>query len=263
MNVAAKKSDNAAMTSIEGYIRYGTEPAARTNGSYPFIEFETHDAPTAREGSFELYAQPALLERHADDKEFDVVGRIVSEARAAFTAQLDDKGPHTISNVRILRDPWSAKPYILFYVTATATPAPQVDVPRPRAVRALAWARDTFGDIAMSRRERALRFLEEAIELVHAEGIDLLLIPKAVARVYSREPGDATRKIGQACLALEILAENMGVSAADQAEAELEWEKRYGAKVKIGIAMASEVDDHAGADFIARRCERMTAEGWA
>ncbi len=47
---------------------------------------------------------------------------------------------------------------------------------RPKAF--LQWAIDTFGPVAANRDERAARFVEEAIELAHAEGLELWTVAR-------------------------------------------------------------------------------------
>jgi hypothetical protein len=109
----------------------------------------------------------------------------------------------------------------------------------------LAWAVDMFGPIALDRRERISRFTEEAIELVHAEGLPPDLLLRIVERVYSRPAGDTQKELGQAQACLEVFAESIGLSADDEAAREFarvraipksEWERRHGAKVALGIA---------------------------
>lgn len=120
-----------------------------------------------------------------------------------------------------------------------------MDMSIDRPSRFLQWAHETFGDIALDRHERALRFTEEAVELAHAIGLDANEVSAIVARVYSRPAGDVPREIGQCLATFELLARVVGVDADQEATAELarvkvipkdEWAKRHGAKVAIGIA---------------------------
>lgn len=114
---------------------------------------------------------------------------------------------------------------------------------RPSA--SLRWAFDIFGAGAHDRIERALRFGEEALELLHREGVTLDQLSTLGQRVFSRPPGDLAREIGQAALTLEMLAANAGHSAAAEAACEFErvrsipkeeWTRRHGAKAALGIA---------------------------
>lgn len=122
---------------------------------------------------------------------------------------------------------------------------------RARPTLFLAWAVNTFGQIAINRDERAARFIEEAIELVHAEELPRETLLRIVERVYSRPRGQLANEIGQAYATLECLAENVGLCADTEAEREFarvrsiprdEWTKRHDAKVALQIANLSEYD---------------------
>lgn len=116
------------------------------------------------------------------------------------------------------------------------------DEKRPRDF--LAWAVNTFGPVAGSRPERAMRFFEEAAELMQAESVGRDVLQKIIDRVYSRPAGDVVREIGQAQACLECLAENIGVSADREAAKEFarvqsipaeEWARRHAVKTELGI----------------------------
>lgn len=107
------------------------------------------------------------------------------------------------------------------------------------------WARDTFGEIALDPHERALRFVEEAIELAQALDIDASEIGAIVTRVYARPAGAVPREVGQCLACFELLARVLEVDADGEASAELarvraipkeEWGRRHGAKIALGIA---------------------------
>lgn len=115
---------------------------------------------------------------------------------------------------------------------------------RPRDF--LAWAVDMFGPVAKLRGERLMRFVEEALELAHADEMGRATLDAIANRVYSRAPGQITKEIGQAQACLEAYCENIGESASDLAEIELqrvrqiprdEWQRRHTAKQAIGIAL--------------------------
>lgn len=117
---------------------------------------------------------------------------------------------------------------------------------RPRDF--LAWAVEMFGPVAKLRSERLMRFVEEAIELAHAEGMEQEVLGKIYHRVYSRPRGDTPKEIGQAQACLETFAENIGLSSADEAEREWqrvqgipreEWTRRHSIKQAMGIALPS------------------------
>jgi hypothetical protein len=126
------------------------------------------------------------------------------------------------------------------------TPPDREAVARPAAF--LAWAVETFGPVAKLRSERLMRFVEEAIELAHADGMERRILTAIAQRVYARDPGEINKEIGQAQATLETYAENIGVSSDDLAEREWqrvqsipreEWERRHAAKQALGIAITS------------------------
>ena len=49
-----------------------------------------------------------------------------------------------------------------------------------RGQRVLAWAADVFGPVATDRRERAVRLVEEAIEVAQAEGVPAEVVERVV-----------------------------------------------------------------------------------
>lgn len=117
---------------------------------------------------------------------------------------------------------------------------------RPKAF--LTWAIETFGPIAADPNERSCRFVEEALELVHADGMPREIVERILVRVYSRPPGPIAKEIGQAMATLECLAENIGLSADAECEREFarvkgipkdEWTRRHAAKVALQIANVS------------------------
>jgi hypothetical protein len=116
--------------------------------------------------------------------------------------------------------------------------------PRPRAF--LSWAVKMFGPVAKLRSERLLRFVEEAIELAHAEGLEREVFNRVADRVYSRPAGNVNKEIGQAQACLETFAENIGLSSDAEAQREWErvqeipqeeWTRRHSAKQELGIAL--------------------------
>lgn len=109
---------------------------------------------------------------------------------------------------------------------------------------ALIWAIDIFGDVAADKSERAMRFIEEAVELIHAAQLDRRTLSKIIERVYSRPPGAIDREFGQAAFCLATLGKAWGVHVETEMRAEFarvqsipkeEWERRHAAKTKIGI----------------------------
>jgi hypothetical protein len=74
------------------------------------------------------------------------------------------------------------------------------------------WMLATFGfEVSNDIREQALRFGEEAIELLQASGLDKLDVLKLVARTYSRPVGDLTQEVGGTQVTLAALCHPMGI----------------------------------------------------
>lgn len=71
--------------------------------------------------------------------------------------------------------------------------------------RVATWVRNTFGEAADDKKERALRFLEEALELVQAVGLDRDAVHRLVDYVFARKPGDVYQEIGGAMVTLSAL----------------------------------------------------------
>lgn len=117
-----------------------------------------------------------------------------------------------------------------------------------RGKEALVWAVQTFGRVAADPRERAMRFLEEALELSQAEGVGRGDVLKIADRVYERPLGHTPKEVGQAMLTLETLAFNLGIDADNESRRELErirsipqeeWTRRHAAKTAAGITTSS------------------------
>jgi|SRR6185312_6086491 len=110
----------------------------------------------------------------------------------------------------------------------------------------LAWAEKTFGAIARDPHERALRFIEESLELAQAVGLTREEAAAMIERVYSRPPGDVFKEAGQAKLTAETLYSVLGIKpwVAYDAECERvlaipqeEWDRRHAAKKEKGLAL--------------------------
>lgn len=83
------------------------------------------------------------------------------------------------------------------------------------------WIRDTFGVIpgldVESPRERAMRFLEEALELCQAAGLTQGDVYSMARYTYGRPAGVLAQEVGGVAVTLYALCEVFGVSAS-QAE---------------------------------------------
>lgn len=87
---------------------------------------------------------------------------------------------------------------------------------------ASAWAIRAFGaSHVVNRRLRALRLLEEAIELAQAEGVSLELAKHSVDVVYSRPVGQANTEFGGVMMTAAVYAETTGMQMDDALMVEL------------------------------------------
>lgn len=120
-------------------------------------------------------------------------------------------------------------------------------VSRPRAMLDWCWA--TFGSVALDRQERAMRLLEEAMEVAQCEGITPGLMARMAHRTGARPPGQLAQEVGQMMNLLECLAENAGLDARAEGEREFarcravvqeEWDRRHAAKVASGVTEVNE-----------------------
>ena len=73
------------------------------------------------------------------------------------------------------------------------------------------WVRTRLGSAAMDPHERAMRFLEEALELLQVAGITEDEIDKLRLHVFSKQPGRAVQEIGGVVTTLLTLAQSQGV----------------------------------------------------
>lgn len=113
-----------------------------------------------------------------------------------------------------------------------------------RGQATLAWACVTFGPCAVRREERAMRLLEEAMELAQGEGVTLEVARRLSERVWSRPPGATAKEVGQVQTCLEALAVNIGLDPDAEANAERErclalpashWKARHDIKTAAGL----------------------------
>lgn len=119
------------MPDEDAYIRTG----ANRNGDISSITSETvtalvraklagGDASLLWPRQSSLYAMPAFTQTALSDPECNLAEMLAEEVDASFRSQL---GAHSIDRfgpVKILRDPYSAKPYVLFYCEMERLPVP-------------------------------------------------------------------------------------------------------------------------------------------
>ena len=114
---------------------------------------------------------------------------------------------------------------------------------RQRAV--FKWVRETFGEEAATPRERALRLLEEVVELVQAEGLPPNLVQTVVNHVYSKATGKPEQEVGGVGVTLLAYCESRGISASIEERREFSrvlsidkshFRARHNVKAAAGIA---------------------------
>lgn len=107
------------------------------------------------------------------------------------------------------------------------------------------WVKRCFGEANLVVKERALRLVEEAIELAQAEGIDVRELWTLVTYVYSKPPGTPEQEAGGIGTTLLAYAEAKGFSADDAEWNELDrilskpvehFRARHDKKAEAGIA---------------------------
>lgn len=76
-----------------------------------------------------------------------------------------------------------------------------------------------------NRRERALRYAEESLELMQAAGLTESDVEALKKHVYSREPGQIRKELGNAQLTLLALGTSYGIHVVDEGERDLRWAK--------------------------------------
>lgn len=83
------------------------------------------------------------------------------------------------------------------------------------------WVCDFFPEHGVNVPERSRRFIEEALELVQAAGLEAQEVLRLVERVYGRPPGEPVQELGGSMVSLAALAEAMHLDAEQAGEAEL------------------------------------------
>lgn len=84
------------------------------------------------------------------------------------------------------------------------------------------WVATRLGPQHTTSKERAMRLLEESIELAQAEGIEMELALKQLMHVYSRPAGNPMEEAAGAAICLYGWCEANGVRVSDLASKELE-----------------------------------------
>lgn len=131
----------------------------------------------------------------------------------------------------------------------------------------VAWGVSAFGgDHVHSVGQRAIRFLEEAIELYQACGGDVLMAHKLLDFVFNRPPGKIENELGGVGVTTLVLAAAAGLSADECERKEVarvlskdpeEFAKRNREKNEAGFdARAYPVEPYSAQPFNERNVER-------
>ncbi|MGU9981545.1 hypothetical protein ACJ4V0_16030 [Phreatobacter sp. HK31-P] len=84
------------------------------------------------------------------------------------------------------------------------------------------WMNQCFGrEVPRDRRERAHRFLEEALELAQVAGCTAHEASQLIAYVYSRPKGEKEQEVGGVMVTLAALCTALNVDQSKSAETEL------------------------------------------
>lgn len=84
----------------------------------------------------------------------------------------------------------------------------------------LSWGVRVFGPIALNAQERAIRFIEEALELAQVYGVSRKMVDALADRVWSKPKGEIKQETAQTLLTLESLSEVNGIDATSEADKE-------------------------------------------
>ncbi len=88
--------------------------------------------------------------------------------------------------------------------------------------RVAVWVREAFSEkAARNVQERALRAVEEIVELAQVAGVTAETLHRLVDYVFGRPPGTAKSEVAGSMVTLYAVAEALSVDADDALEAEL------------------------------------------
>lgn len=88
--------------------------------------------------------------------------------------------------------------------------------------RVMEWVRTRIGPEHTHSRERAMRLLEEAVELAQAEGIFIESVQRQVGHVYGRPAGEPEQEAAGVAVCLLAWCESRGISFVTLAAREIE-----------------------------------------
>jgi NTP pyrophosphatase (non-canonical NTP hydrolase) len=102
-------------------------------------------------------------------------------------------------------------------------------------VRVRRWLKDTFGPAILTNvEERALRFGEEALELIQADGVSKEQALALVEQVYSKPEGEPMQELGgvMVCLLAYATVTNRSIDQAFETEMERVEEPAMQARIR-------------------------------
>ena len=77
------------------------------------------------------------------------------------------------------------------------------------------WQDLVFGSIPLSRKVRAMRLMEEAIELAQSEGVTTVEASAILAQVYGKQPGNPVQELGSVAVTAVLYADAADVDLED------------------------------------------------
>lgn len=115
-----------------------------------------------------------------------------------------------------------------------------------RQWKLIKWAVEMFGTVALDPKERALRLIEEALEVVQTVGLTREDIIPVLDRTFNRKPGELGNELGGLIMTAEALAEILNIDLQHEAEREYkritsipkeQWQCKHAEKVAAGTAI--------------------------
>jgi hypothetical protein len=119
--------------------------------------------------------------------------------------------------------------------------------PKTLGARIFDWTVRTFGAECATGPERAIRLLEEAVELAQSECVPRIAAERVIARVFDRPGGNPRKEASQVALTLGAYCEWKGWDPVDLASEEADrvesipieqWRTRHEAKQGDGIVQS-------------------------
>lgn len=134
--------------------------------------------------------------------------------------------------------------------------------PKTLEVRVREWVESRIGKRHMDRRERAMRLLEEAIELAQAEGITREMVDNQAAHVYARPVGEPSQEAAGVAVCLLGWCAATGNMLATLAEREVRRiEAKPVAEIRGSVARKADADLVCSVRTLSEVNEKPSVEG--